>query len=62
MLHHWEGATKNSEYLAQRRKDRKEIKRPDLAFLAAWREQIPVFASHWPLKSLRKSPRIFTFL
>ena len=32
----------NSEYLAQRRKGRKEIKLPDLAFLASWRQQIPV--------------------
>jgi hypothetical protein len=31
----------NSEYLAQRRKGRKEIKLPDLAFLASWREQTP---------------------
>jgi hypothetical protein len=33
----------NSEYLAQRRKGRKEIKLPDLA---SWREQIPVSDSH----------------
>jgi len=41
----------NSEYLPQRRKacperrrrGRKEIKLPDLAFLASWREQIPFF-------------------
>src|SRR5206468_7899528 len=33
----------NSEYLPQRRKGRKEIKLPDLAFLASWREQIPLF-------------------
>ena len=38
----------NSEYLAQRRKGRKEIKFPDLAFLASWREQIPVLDSHGP--------------
>ena len=52
----------NSEYLAQRRKGRKEIKLPDLAFLAsfrlrsrqAWREQIPALDSHGPLESLRK--------
>jgi hypothetical protein len=31
----------NSEYLAQRRKGRKEIKLPDLAFLASWREKSP---------------------
>ena len=33
----------DSEYLAQRRKGRKEIKLPDLAFLASWREQNPHF-------------------
>ncbi len=45
----------NSEYLAQRRKGRKEIKPADLAFLASWREQIPVLDSpHGPLESLRK--------
>ncbi|GEM_PF-6589291 len=46
----------NSEYLAQRRKacpeqrrrGRKEIGLPDLAFLASWREQIPVLDSHGP--------------
>ena len=27
----------------ERRKGRKEIKLPDLAFLASWREQIPLF-------------------
>ena len=36
----------NSEYLPQRRKGRKEIKLPDLAFLASWREQISAFDSH----------------
>src|SRR4029077_3124920 len=49
-LHHRDGARRsrnqNSEYLAQRRKacpaqrrrSRKKIKLPDLAFLASWRE------------------------
>jgi hypothetical protein len=36
----------NSEYLAQRRKGRKEILLPDFACLASWREQIPVLDSH----------------
>jgi hypothetical protein len=33
---------------------RKEIKLPDLAFLASWREQIPVLDSHGPPENLRK--------
>jgi len=44
----------NSEYLAQRRKGRKEILFPDLACLASWREQIPVLDSHGPPENLRK--------
>jgi len=44
----------NSEYLPQRRKGRKEIKLPDLAFLASWREQIPILDSHGPAENLRK--------
>jgi len=40
----------NSEYLPQRRKGRKEIELPNLAFLASWREQIPVLDSHVHLK------------
>jgi hypothetical protein len=48
----------NSEYLAQRRKGRKEIKLPDLAFLASWREQIAVLDSHWPPENLRKSRKL----
>jgi hypothetical protein len=43
-----------SEYLPQRRKGRKEIKLPDLAFLASWREQIPVLNSHGPPDNLGK--------
>jgi hypothetical protein len=31
------------QYLPQRRKGRKEIKLPNLAFLASWREQLSVF-------------------
>jgi hypothetical protein len=46
--------TKNSEYLPQRRKGRKEIKLPDLAFLASWREQILVLDSHRLPENLRK--------
>ena len=42
----WQSRNQNSEYLAQRRKGRKEIKLPDLAFLASWREQIPFFQRH----------------
>jgi hypothetical protein len=34
----------NSDYLPQRRKGRKEIKLPDLAFLASWRENNPKHA------------------
>src|SRR4030095_7164612 len=34
-----------SEYLAQRRKGRKEIELPGLAFLASWREKSPVRAT-----------------
>jgi NitT/TauT family transport system substrate-binding protein len=45
----WPGHNQKSEYLAQRRKGRKEIKLPDLAFLASWREQIPVLDCHRPL-------------
>jgi hypothetical protein len=48
----------NSEYLAQRRKGRKEIKLPDLAFLASWREQIPVLDSHEPPENLRKQRKL----
>jgi hypothetical protein len=48
----------NSEYLAQRRKGRKEIKLPDLAFLASWREQIAVLDSHWPPENLRKPRKL----
>jgi len=36
---------KNSEYLAQTRKGRKEIKLPALAFLASWREQIAAWVA-----------------
>jgi hypothetical protein len=44
------------EYLAQRRKGRKEIKLPDLA---SWREQIPVLDSHHgPLEILRKPRKL----
>jgi hypothetical protein len=49
---------KNSEYLAQRRKGRKEIKLPDLAFLASWREQIPVLESYGPPENLRKQRKL----
>jgi hypothetical protein len=44
----------SSEYLPQRRKGRKEIKLPALAFLASWREQIPVLDNHGPAENLRK--------
>jgi hypothetical protein len=55
-------SNQSSEYLAQRRKGRKEIKLQDLAFLAAfrlrsrqaWREQIPVLDSHGPPENLGK--------
>jgi len=40
------------------RKGRKEIKLPDLAILASWREQIPVLDSHGPLESLRKQRKL----
>jgi hypothetical protein len=44
-------ATKNSEYLPQRHKGRKEIKLLNLAILASWREQIPVVIAtgHWKI-------------
>ena len=52
----------------QRRKGRKEIKLPDLAFLAsfrlrsrqAWREQIPVLDSHGPPENLRKLRKLLS--
>jgi hypothetical protein len=50
----------NSEYLPQRRKGRKEIKLPDLAFLASWREQIPVLDSHGPPENLRKARKFLS--
>src|SRR4029453_14093541 len=50
----------NSEYLAQRRKGRKEIKLPDLAFLASWREQIPVLDRHRPPENLRKMHKLLS--
>jgi hypothetical protein len=57
-----QSCNQKSEYLAQRRKGRKEIKLPNLAFLAslrrcsgqAWREQIPVLDSHGPPENLRQ--------
>ena len=48
----------DSEYLAQRRKGRKEIKLPDLAFLASWREQIPVLDSHGSAENFRKQRKL----
>ena len=51
----------NSEYLAQRRKGRKEIKLPDLAFLASWREQIPFWIAT-PLANLRKPRKLSTII
>jgi len=48
----------NSEYLPQRRKGRKEIKLPNLAFLASWREQIPVLDSYGPPENLRKQRKL----
>ena len=52
----------NSEYLAQRRKDRKEIKLPDFALLASWREQILVLdRDHGPLEILRKPRKLSEF-
>jgi len=58
----------NSEYLAQRRKacpeqrrrGRKEIKLPNLAFLASWREQISVLNSHGPPENLRKLRKLLS--
>jgi len=49
-----QSCNQKSEYLAQRRKGRKEIKLPDLAFLASWREQIPVLDNHGPPENLRQ--------
>jgi hypothetical protein len=40
------------------RKGRKEIKLPDLAILASWREQIPVLDSHGPPENLRKQRKL----
>jgi hypothetical protein len=50
-----------SEYLRQRRKGRKEIKLPDLAFLASWREQIPVLASHASAGKFAQAAKTSTF-
>jgi hypothetical protein len=49
-------ATKNSEYLPQRHKGRKEIKLLNLAILASWREQIPVVIAtgHWKFAQAAK--------
>jgi hypothetical protein len=44
--------------MSKGRKGRKEIKLPDLAFLASWREQIPVFDSHGPAEILRKPGKL----
>src|SRR5437016_8111539 len=52
----------NSEYLPQRRKGRKEIKLPDLAFLASFREQIPVLDSYGPPENLRKPRELSTII
>jgi hypothetical protein len=48
----------NSEYLPQRRKGRKEINLPDLAFLASWREQFQVFMRSGSRKNLRKPQKL----
>ena len=40
------------------RKGRKEIRLPDLAILASWREQIPVLDSHGPPENLRKQRKL----
>jgi hypothetical protein len=40
------------------RKGRKEIKLPDLAILASWREQIPVLDSHGTPENLRKQRKL----
>jgi hypothetical protein len=48
----------NSEYLAQRRKGRKEIELPDVAFLASWREQIPILDGHVAPENLHKQRKL----
>jgi hypothetical protein len=50
---------KGAKHVQRRRRDRKEIKLPDLAFFRlrsrqAWREQIPVLDSHAPAESLHE--------
>jgi hypothetical protein len=50
----------NPEHFPQRRKGRKEIKLPDLAFLAPWREQVPFWIARPSGKILRKLQRLST--
>jgi hypothetical protein len=39
-----------------------KIKLPNLAFLASWREQIPVLGNHGPPESLRKPRKLSTIV
>jgi hypothetical protein len=47
--------------MSKGRKGRKEIKLPDLAFLASWREQIPVFDSHGPAENFAQATKTFNY-